>query len=171
MGGIPSEEDAKKVIRDRLSWFSKPGGMGDGARGSIWRTERSHRTAPALRMRLSWVCLLPTGINIRLHFGIGNWMGCYHWIPASPLFSGLPGRAGRRGLRERAPALRDVRIGRRGSGRIFSNSQTRLEAPAMLWYSDIERITLGKGRLVFCQYLIFDPPVADPYGRPSSWRI
>ena len=44
----------------------------------------------------------------------------------------------------------------------FSNSQTRLEAPAILWYSDIERITLGKGCLVFCQYLIFDTPLADP---------
>jgi len=32
----------------------------------------------------------------------------------------------------------------------------------MLWYSDIERITLGKGSLVFCQYLIFDTPLADP---------
>jgi hypothetical protein len=44
----------------------------------------------------------------------------------------------------------------------FSNTQTRLEAPAMLWYSDIEKITLGKGRLVFCQYLIFDHLMADP---------
>jgi hypothetical protein len=44
----------------------------------------------------------------------------------------------------------------------FNNSQTRLEAPAILWYSDIERISLGKGCLVFCQYLIFDTPIADP---------
>ena len=49
----------------------------------------------------------------------------------------------------------------------FSNSQTRLEAPAILWYSDIERITLGKGCLVFCQYLIFDTPVADPTCGPA----
>jgi len=44
----------------------------------------------------------------------------------------------------------------------FNNSQTRLEAPTILWYSDIERITLAKGCLIFCQYLIFDKPTANP---------
>jgi hypothetical protein len=44
----------------------------------------------------------------------------------------------------------------------LSNTQTRLDAAAMLWYSDIERITLGKGRLVFCQYMIFDALMTDP---------
>ncbi|HLC35844.1 MAG TPA: hypothetical protein VJJ70_12725 [Anaerolineales bacterium] len=27
---------------------------------------------------------------MQLHLGIGNWMGCYHWVPASDLFDGLP---------------------------------------------------------------------------------
>jgi hypothetical protein len=107
--------------------------------------------------------LASAGIIIRLHFGIGNWMGCYHWIPASPLFSGLPGG----GLA--GEAYVDVRpryvmseLGGEVLAGSFNNSQTRLEEPTILWYSDIERIALGKGSLVFCQYLIFDQPVADP---------
>ena len=103
------------------------------------------------------------GINIQLHFGIGNWMGCYHWIPASPLFSGLPreGLAGEAYVNVR-PRYVMTELGGEVLAGSFSNSQTRLEAPTMLWYSDIERITLGNGCLVFCQYLIFDAPMVDP---------
>jgi len=103
------------------------------------------------------------GIAIKLHFGIGNWMGCYHWIPASPLFSGLPcgGLAGEAYVNVR-PRYVMSELGGEVLAGSFSNSQTRLEAPAILWYSDIERITVGKGYLVFCQYLIFDAPMADP---------
>jgi len=103
------------------------------------------------------------GIAIRLHFGIGNWMGCYHWIPPSPLFSGLPsgGLAGEAYVNVR-PRYVLSELGGEVLAGSLSNSQTRLEAPTILWYSDIERITLGKGCLVFCQYLIFDTPVADP---------
>jgi hypothetical protein len=103
------------------------------------------------------------GINIQLHFGIGNWMGCYHWIPMSPLFSGLPGGglAGEPYVNVR-PRYVLSELGGEVLAGSFSNSQTRLEAPAILWYSDIERISLDKGYLVFCQYLIFDASMADP---------
>ena len=103
------------------------------------------------------------GISIRLHFGIGNWMGCYHWIPASPLFSGLPcgGLAGEAYVNVR-PRYVMSELGGEVLAGSLSNTQTRLEAPAILWYSDIERISLGKGSVVFCQYLIFDTPMADP---------
>jgi hypothetical protein len=103
------------------------------------------------------------GITIQLHLGIGNWMGCYHWIPTSPLFFGLPagGLAGEAYVNVRPRYVMSELIGEVLAGS-FSNSQTRLEAPAMLWYSDIETITLGKGYLVFCQYLIFDAPTDDP---------
>jgi hypothetical protein len=103
------------------------------------------------------------GITIRLHFGIGSWMGCYHWVPNSLVFSGLPsgGLAGEAYVNVR-PRYVMSELGGEVLAGSFSNSQTRLEAPAILWYSDIERITLGKGRLVFCQYMIFDTPVFDP---------
>jgi hypothetical protein len=103
------------------------------------------------------------GINIKLHFGIGNWMGCYHWIPASPLFSGLPagGLAGEPYVDVR-PHYVMSELGGEVLAGSFNNSQTRLEAPRILWYSDVEKITLGKGCLVFCQYLVFDTPAAGP---------
>jgi hypothetical protein len=103
------------------------------------------------------------GVTIQLHLGIGNWMGCYHWVPANPLFSGLPsgGLAGEAYVNVR-PRYVMSELGGEVLAGSFNNSQTRLEAPTILWYSDIERITLGKGRLVFCQYLIFDSPMADP---------
>jgi hypothetical protein len=102
-------------------------------------------------------------ITIPLHFGIGNWMGCYHWIPTNSLFSGLPrgGLAGEAYVNVR-PRYVMSELGGEVLAGSFSNSQTRLEAPAILWYSDIERITLGKGCLVFCQYMIFDTIGADP---------
>ena len=36
------------------------------------------------------------GLPLELHFGIGSWLGCYHWVPPSPIFAGLP--AGRLAL-------------------------------------------------------------------------
>jgi hypothetical protein len=90
-------------------------------------------------------------------------MGCYHWIPASPLFSELPsgGLAGEAYVNVR-PHYVMSELGGEVLAGSFNNSQTRLEAPTILWYSDIERINLGKGCLVFCQYLIFDTLLADP---------
>lgn len=45
------------------------------------------------------------------------------------------------------------------------NTQSIKEPPAMLWYSDMERVQLGKGSLIFCQYRIFEAldhePIAD----------
>jgi hypothetical protein len=103
------------------------------------------------------------GVKIQMHLGIGNWMGCYHWIPGSPLFSGLPsgGLAGEAYVNWR-PRYVMSELGGEVFAGSFSNSQTRLEAPAIFWYSDIERIALGKGHLVFCQYLLFDATMADP---------
>jgi hypothetical protein len=100
---------------------------------------------------------------MQLHLGIGNWMGCYHWVPASPLFSGLPngGLAGEAYVNV-CPRYVISGLGGEVLAGSFNNSQTRLESPAILWYSDIERISLGKGFLVFCQYLIFDAALADP---------
>jgi hypothetical protein len=96
-------------------------------------------------------------------------MGCYHWIPANPLFSGLPGGglAGEAYVNVR-PHYVLSELGGDVLAGSFSNSQSRLEAPAILWYSDIEKITLGKGCLVFCQYLIFDIPLADPL---ADWLL
>jgi len=161
-GGMPSEQDPKRLLviahpgsLTRTDWETVLNEVSGGRCAVLGPLRPSDEAALDL--------LASNGITIRLHFGIGNWMGCYHWIPASPLFSGLPcgGLAGEAYVNVR-PNYVMSEIGGEVLAGSFSNSQTRLEAPAIFWYSDIERITLGKGCLVFCQYMIFDTPWADP---------
>lgn len=161
-GGILSEEDQK-----RLLVIPHPGSLAQTDWEMVLEEVSGGRSAVIGQLRPqdeSALGLLAShGISIRLHFGIGNWMGCYHWIPASPLFSGLPsGRLAGEAYVNVRPRYVMSELGGEVLAGSFSNSQTRLEAPAILWYSDIEQITFGKGRLVFCQYLIFDEPRADP---------
>jgi hypothetical protein len=107
--------------------------------------------------------LATRGLDVKLHFGIGNWLGCYHWQPASALFAGLP--AG--GLAEEVYA--DVlpryvlsELGGEVLAGSLSNTQTRQDVAKMLWYSDVETVALGEGRLLYCQYRIFDQASEDP---------
>ncbi|HLO29170.1 MAG TPA: glycoside hydrolase family 2 TIM barrel-domain containing protein [Anaerolineales bacterium] len=159
---IPSEEDQERVhliahpgSLSRTDWKRVLEEVSGGCSALIGPLQPQDEVALGL--------LASHGITIRLHFGIGSWMGCYHWIPNSLVFSGLPcgGLAGEAYVNVR-PRYVISELGGEVLAGSFSNSQTRLEAPAMFWYSDIERITLGKGCLVFCQYLIFDAPSADP---------
>ena len=103
------------------------------------------------------------GVNVDLHFGIGNWMGCYHWIPATELFEGLPagGLAGE-AYADVLPHYVMTELGGRVFAGSFRNTQTRREAPAMIWYSDIEAVPFGSGKLLFCQYRLFDQAGGNP---------
>jgi hypothetical protein len=112
------------------------------------------------------------GIKIQLHYGIGNWMGCYHWIPASDLFADLPAR------RVAGEAYVDVlpryvmsELGGEVLAGSIRNTQTRREAPAMIWYSDIEVIRFGTGTLFFCQYRIFDQAHANPLAARLAYNL
>jgi len=162
LGEISSETDQK-----RLLLIAQPGSLTQTDWEMVFEEVSGGRNAvigPLSSKDESAVSLLAShGINLRLHFGIGNWMGCYHWIPYSPLFSGLPcgGLAGEAYVNVR-PRYVMSELGGETLAGSFNNSQSRLEAPTMLWYSDIEQIAHGKGRLVFCQYLIFDTPIVDP---------
>jgi hypothetical protein len=102
-------------------------------------------------------------VNVDLHFGIGNWMGCYHWIPAGEMFEGLPagGLAGE-AYADVLPHYVMSELGGRVCAGSFRNTQTRREDPAMIWYSDIEAIPCGSGKLVFCQYRVFDRAGSNP---------
>jgi hypothetical protein len=161
-GELPYSDDQK-----RLLMIAHPGSLSRTDWETVFAEVSSGRSAvvgplrPQDHAALSFLAFY--GITFRLHFGIGNWMGCYHWIPSSPLFSGLPcgGLAGEAYVNVR-PRYVMSELGGEVLAGAFNNSQTRLEAPAILWYSAIESITLGKGCLVFCQYLIFDAPRADP---------
>jgi beta-galactosidase len=161
-GGLSSSKDQKRLFMiahpgslTRMDWETVLAEVSGGKTAVIGPLRPSDEAALEL--------LAANGIRMQLHFGIGNWMGCYHWIPASPLFSGLPcgGLAGEAYVNVR-PRYVMSELGGEVLAGSFSNSQTRLEEPAIFWYSDIERITLGKGCLVFCQYLIFDTSLADP---------
>jgi len=103
------------------------------------------------------------GVAIDLHLGIGNWMGCYHWVREPGLLAGLPQTA------LPGEAYVDVlpwyvmsELGGNVLAGSFRNTQTRREPPAMLWYSDIEAVTLGRGTLLLCQYRIFDAARENP---------
>ena len=98
-----------------------------------------------------------------MHLGIGNWMGCFHWVPDSELFAGLPagGLAGEV-YADVLPWYVMSELGGEVLAGSVRNTQTRREPPAMLWYSDVETIRLGKGALFFCQYRVFEQAGANP---------
>jgi beta-galactosidase len=112
---------------------------------------------------LALAALAERGVKIDLHFGIGNWMGCYHWIPTSDMFAGLPagGLAGE-AYADVLPHYVMTELGGEVFAGSFRNTQTRLEAPAMIWYSDVEVIPFGRGQLLFCQYRLFDRAAHNP---------
>src|SRR6266508_2492239 len=167
LGGVRSGEEQIAEDQKRLILIAHPGSLTRIDWEMVLAEVSGGRNAVIGPLRPSdgaaLDLLASQGITMRLHFGIGNWLGCYHWIPDSPLFSGLPGGglAGETYVNVR-PRYVMSELGGEVLAGSFSNTQTRLEAPAILWYSDIERITLGKGCLVFCQYMIFDTPWADP---------
>jgi beta-galactosidase len=107
--------------------------------------------------------LVERGLNVELHFGIGNWMGCYHWIPVEEMFEGVPagGLAGEPYV-DVLPHYVMTELGGCVFAGSFRNTQTRREDPAMIWYSDIEAIPFGRGHLLFCQYRLFDLAGRNP---------
>jgi hypothetical protein len=115
------------------------------------------------RDELAIQALAGRGLHVQLHFGIGNWMGCYHWVPDSDLFAGLPagGLAGEAYV-DVLPRYVMSELGGRVLAGSLRNTQTRREPPAILWYSDIEMIRLGKGALFFCQYRVFEHADTNP---------
>jgi hypothetical protein len=92
------------------------------------------------------------GIDVQLHYGIGNWMGCYHWVPQSDLFAGLPaGGLAREAYVDVLPWYVMSELGGEVLAGSLRNTQTRREPPAILWYSDIEALRFGAGVLFFSQ--------------------
>ncbi len=112
------------------------------------------------------------GINLKLHLGIGSWMGCYHWVPQSSLFTGLPaGGLAKKPYTNVIPKYVLSELGGETLAGSLRNTQSRLEAPRMLWYSDIEAVRLGKGTVVFCQYRVFEPIDSDPLAGRLAFNL
>lgn len=102
------------------------------------------------------------GASIKLFPGIGSWNGCYHWIPGSRLFKGLP--AGCIAGEEYIDVLPHYVLGEMG-GEVYSGSFTttnRRQEKHVLWYNDIESINTGKGKIIFCQYRLFNQKPGHP---------
>jgi len=98
-----------------------------------------------------------------LDYGIGNWMGCYHWIPESSLFAGLPsGGLGGEVYADVLPWYCMSELGGTVLAGSLRNTQTRREPSAILWYSDIEAVCLGQGTLILCQYRAFGQARTNP---------
>jgi len=103
------------------------------------------------------------GLDVRLDYGIGNWMGCYHWIPASDLFAGLPSNClGSEAYADVLPWYCMSELGGDVLAGSLRNTQTRREPSAILWYSDIEAVCLGQGTLILCQYRAFGQARTNP---------
>jgi len=103
------------------------------------------------------------GLDVQLDYGIGNWMGCYHWIPESDLFAGLPsGGLGGEVYADVLPWYCMSELGGTVLAGSLRNTQTRREPSAILWYSDVEAVCLGKGTLILCQYRAFGQARTNP---------
>jgi hypothetical protein len=113
-----------------------------------------------------------SGVKLKLHPGIGSWMGCYHWIPESNLFSGLPsGGLAKKPYSEILPKYVLSEMGGEIHAGSLRNTQSREQPPAMLWYSDIESLPYGKGAIVFCQYRAFENIGRDPLAERLAYNL
>jgi hypothetical protein len=103
--------------------------------------------------------LAARGYPVELHFGIGNWLGCYHWQPESALFAGLPagGLAGEV-YADVLPRYVFSELGGTVLAGSLYNSESRKDVPRFRWFSGVESVEHGRGRLIFCQYRVFDRP-------------
>ena len=170
LGDVPDlfkAGDRPTKSRSRLSVVARPasltGSDWDGLLSDVRSGQRVVVGPLHKRDAVAMEALTRHGLNLRLHYGIGNWMGCYHWIPSADLFAGLP--AGGLAGEEYADVLPWYVMSELGGDILagsLRNTQTRQEPPAILWYSDIEAIRFGQGVLVFCQYRIFDQAGANP---------
>jgi hypothetical protein len=99
-------------------------------------------------------------------------MGCYHWIPDSNLFSGLPSSGlAKRPYAEIIPKYVLSEMGGEVHAGSLRNTQTRVDPPAMLWYSDIESLRYGKGAIIFCQYRAFENIERDPLAERLAYNL
>jgi beta-galactosidase len=189
--GLPAV-DLSGLSSDVLTWGSPVQGGAGGHTGSDEGVERARvllAAEPAALTEREWGRLLDAveagqvaivgpmtarddvalralnerGIPVQLHLGIGNWMGCFHWVPESDLFAGLPagGLAGEPYV-DVLPWYAMSELGGDVLAGSVRNTQTRREPPAILWYSDVEAVGFGQGTLIFCQYRVFDKADVNP---------
>jgi hypothetical protein len=108
--------------------------------------------------------LTERGIELELHLGLGwGWLGCYHWQPESELFAGLPsGGLGGEAYADVLPRYVLSELGGTVLAGSFKGTEPTAHDPRFHWFSDIEVVERGRGKLIFCQYRVFTEPGRDP---------
>jgi beta-galactosidase len=162
LSGLESE-----IRDDRLLVAASPGSLFDEDWRRLLEAVEAGGTAIIgplhKRDELALRSLAQHGINLELSLGIGSWIGSYHWIPDSDLFAGLP--AGGLAGAAYVDVLPWYGLPEQG-GEVLAgslrNSETRIDVPRMLWYSDIEAVPLGAGEITFCQYRPFENAHVQP---------
>lgn len=171
LGDAPASAQAQPAVApaggNSILGVARPGSLGEHDWHDLLRAVATGAVAivgPLYPQDTTAIAALTAhGASVKLHMGIGNWMGCYHWAPASPLFAGLP--AGGLAGEPFVDVLPRYVLSEQGGDTLagsLRNTQTRLEPPAILWYSDVEAVRMGKGTLVFCQYRVFDQDSCNP---------
>jgi hypothetical protein len=104
------------------------------------------------------------GITVELHTGYGSWLGCHHWLPKSGLTANLPNAGGLAG--EAYSGILPRYILTEVGGTVLAGSircsQDPFSPKIISWRSDIEQVSFGKGKIIFCQYRIFEPGSLHP---------
>jgi beta-galactosidase len=108
--------------------------------------------------------LLGSGIKVELHTGYGSWLGCHHWLPRTGLTANLPSAGGLAGEAYSGILPRYVlsELGGTVLAGSIRCSQDPFSSKKISWRSDIELVPFGKGKIIFCQYRIFEPSFPHP---------
>jgi beta-galactosidase len=117
--------------------------------------------------------LSQAGITLEVLPGYGSWIGCHHWLPQTDLTEGLPTSGGLAAevFTDTLPRYILAELG----GTVLAGSIRSTQHPdppkEIVWRSDIEQVTYGKGKLIFCQYRIFDQAYAHPVASRLTYNL
>ena len=113
------------------------------------------------------------GSPIELHPGYGSWIGCHHWLPKTDLTEGIPTSGGlvSEAFADILPRYGLAELG----GTVLAGSircvQERDALKEICWRSDIEQVFFGKGKLIFCQYRIFEQANPHPIAAILAYNL
>jgi hypothetical protein len=145
-----------------LTVVGQPGTLGEDDWAALLRSVEAGKWAVLgplhRRDEVALRCLRRRALPLGLSLGIGSWLGCYHWQPASTLFAGLPagGLAGATYVDVLPWYVLNELGGEVLAGSLRHTQTLQDPVPRFLWHSDIELVRLGTGVLIFCQYRVFE---------------
>jgi len=117
--------------------------------------------------------LMQAGITIELHPGFGSWLGCHHWLPKGDLTEGFPSAGGLAGglYADILPRYAMTELGGTVLAGCIRSTQKREKPKEIIWQSDIEQISYGKGKIFFCQYRLFEQEYSHPVASRLAFNL